>query len=134
MPNDHINPAGVSTPTGYTHVVSASAGGRIVFISGQVALDKDGNVVGAGDLAKQAEQVFQNLQACLTSAGATFADVTKMTTFIVGYQAARDRAVLGAVRQKYLPAENPPASTLLGVQALASPDIMIEIEATAVLP
>ena len=133
MPHRYTNPDAVSKPGAYTHVVEAT-GSRLVFISGQVALDKDGNVVGAGDLAKQAEQVFQNLQACLASAGATFADVTKMTTFIVGYQAARDRAVLGAVRQKYLTSANPPASTLLGVQALASPDIMIEIEATAVLP
>jgi enamine deaminase RidA (YjgF/YER057c/UK114 family) len=132
MPQKHINPGAVSKPGAYTHVVEAT-GSRLVFISGQVALDKDGKVVGAGDLAAQAEQVFQNLQACLASVGATFADVTKMTTFIVGYQAARDRAVLGAVRQKYLPADTPPASTLLGVQALATPDIMIEIEATAVL-
>jgi enamine deaminase RidA (YjgF/YER057c/UK114 family) len=57
-----------------------------------------------------------------------------MTTFIVGYQASRDRPILGAARQKYLPATNPPASTLVGVQALATPDIMIEIEATAVIP
>ena len=132
MPHTYINPDAVSKPGAYTHVVQAT-GSRIVFISGQVALDKDGNLVGAGDLAAQAEQVFKNLQACLTSVGATFADVTKMTTFIVGYQAARDRSVLGAVRQKYLPGSNPPASTLVGVQALASPDIMIEIEATAVL-
>jgi enamine deaminase RidA (YjgF/YER057c/UK114 family) len=132
MPHKYTNPDTVSKPGAYTHVVEAT-GSRIVFIAGQVAIDKDGNVVGAGDLAAQAEQVFKNLQACLASAGATFADVTKMTTFIVGYQASRDRPVLGAVRQKYLPAENPPASTLVGVQALASPDIMIEIEATAVL-
>lgn len=133
MPNRYINPDAVGAPGAYTHVVEAT-GSRIVFISGQVARDKNGNVVGAGNLAAQAEQVFQNLQACLASAGATFADVTKMTTFIVGYQAARDREVVGAVREKYLPKDNPPASTLLGVQALALPDIMIEIEATAVLP
>ena len=132
MPHRHFNPEAVSKPGAYTHVVEAT-GSKIVFISGQVALDKGGNVVGTGDLAAQAEQVFENLEACLASVGATFADVTKMTTFIVGYQAARDRAVLGAVRQKYLPAQDPPASTLVGVQALASPDIMIEIEATAVL-
>jgi enamine deaminase RidA (YjgF/YER057c/UK114 family) len=133
MAHKYTNPDAVSKPGAYTHVVEAT-GGRIVFISGQVALDKDGNVVGAGDLAKQTEQVFQNLQACLAGAGATFADVTKMTTFIVGYQAGRDRAILGAVRQKYLPPENPPASTLIGVYALATPEIMIEIEETAVLP
>jgi enamine deaminase RidA (YjgF/YER057c/UK114 family) len=132
MPHKYTNPSTVSKPANYTHVVEAT-GSRIVFIAGQVAIDKDGNVVGAGDLGKQAEQVFENLKACLESAGATFADVTKMTTFIVGYQSGRDRPILGAVRQKYLPAENPPASTLLGVQALATPDIMIEIEATAVL-
>ena len=126
-------PQGVSKPGAYTHVVSAQ-GSRIVFISGQVALDKDGNVVGPGDLAKQTEQVFENLKTCLASVGATFADVTKMTTFIVSYRPAVRRAILGAVRQKYLPAENLPASTLVGVQSLATPEIMIEIEATAVLP
>lgn len=133
MPHKYTNPDAVAKPGAYTHVVEAT-GSRIVFVSGQVARDKDGNVVGPGDLGAQAEQVFKNLEACLASAGATFADVTKMTTFIVGYQSARDQAVVAAVRQKYLPAGNPPASTLLGVQALALPDIMIEIEATAVLP
>jgi enamine deaminase RidA (YjgF/YER057c/UK114 family) len=128
----HINPDTVSKPSNYTHLVEAT-GARIVFISGQVPIDKDGDIVGAGDLAKQAEQVFQNIQACLASVGASFADVSKMTTFIVGYQASRDRPILTAVRQKYLPAENPPGSTLIGVQSLATPDIMIEIEATAVL-
>jgi enamine deaminase RidA (YjgF/YER057c/UK114 family) len=133
MPHTYTNPSTVSKPGAYTHVVSAQ-GSRMVFISGQVAIDAAGNVVGQGDLAAQATQVFENLRACLESAGATFADVTKMTTFIVSYRPAADRAILGAVRSKYLPAENPPASTLVGVQSLATPDIMIEIEATAVLP
>ena len=132
MAHSYTNPDSVSKPGAYTHVVTAQ-GSRIVFISGQVAIDKDGNVVGAGDLAKQATQVFENLKACLASAGATFADVTKMTTFIVSYRPSADRAVLGAVREKYLPAGTLPASTLVGVQSLATPDIMIEIEATAVL-
>ncbi|HEU0075810.1 MAG TPA: RidA family protein [Dehalococcoidia bacterium] len=133
MPHTYINPDAVSKPGAYTHVVSAQ-GSRMVFISGQVALDKDGNVVGAGDLARQAEQVFENLKACLASVGGTFADVTKLTTFIVSYRPSADRAILGAVREKYLRGANPPASTLVGVQSLATPDIMIEIEATAVLP
>jgi enamine deaminase RidA (YjgF/YER057c/UK114 family) len=133
MPHTYINPDGVSQPGAYTHVVAAE-GSRIVFISGQVALDKDGNVVGPGDLGRQAEQVFENLKTCLASVGATFADVTKLTTFIVSYRPSADRAVLGAVRGKYLPAQNPPASTLVGVQSLATPDILIEVEATAVLP
>ena len=133
MSHTYINPGAVSKPSNYTHVVSAQ-GGRIVFISGQVAIDAAGNIVGPGDLEKQATQVFENLKACLASVGATFADVTKVTTFIVSYRPAADRAILGTVRAKYLPAENPPASTLVGVQSLATPDIMIEIEATAVLP
>jgi len=133
MPHTYINPGAVSKPNNYTHVVSTQ-GSRIVFISGQVAIDAAGNIVGQGDLAAQAAQVFENLKACLASVGATFADVTKMTTFIVSYRPAADRAILGAVRSKYLPVENPPASTLVGVQSLATPDIMIEIEATAVLP
>ena len=133
MPHTYTNPSAVSKPNNYTHVVTAQ-GGRTIFISGQVAIDAAGNIVGQGDLAAQATQVFENLKACLASAGATFADVTKMTTFIVSYRPAADRAVLGAVRSRYLPAENPPASTLVGVQSLATPDIMIEIEATAVLP
>ena len=132
MPNDHINPPGVSTPTGYTHVVSASAGGRIVFISGQVAVDAAGQAVGEGDLARQAYQVFENLKTCLAAAGATFADVTKLTTYIVNYK-AEDRPIIVAARQRHLPAENPPASTLVGVQALAAPAFLIEIEAVAVL-
>ena len=132
MAHTYTNPSTVSKPNNYTHVVSAQ-GSRVVFISGQVAIDAAGNVVGAGDLAAQATQVFENLKACLESVGATFADVTKTTTFIVSYRPSADRAILGAVRTKYLPSENPPASTLVGVQSLATPDIMIEIEATAVL-
>ncbi len=132
MAHNYLNPDGISKPANYTHVVTAQ-GSRIVYIAGQVSVDKDGNVVGAGDLAKQAEQVYENLKTCLASVGATFADVTKLTTFIVSYRPSVDRAILGVARQKYLPAENPPASTLVGVQSLATPDYMIEIEATAVL-
>jgi enamine deaminase RidA (YjgF/YER057c/UK114 family) len=131
MPHQYINPDAVSKPTNYTHVV-VGEGRRTVYLSGQVAIDASGNVVGAGDLAAQAEQVFTNLKACLASVGATFQDVTKLTTYIVNYK-PEDRAIIGAARQKYLPATNPPASTLVGVQALAAPAIMIEIEAIAVL-
>ncbi|HLF70645.1 MAG TPA: RidA family protein [Dehalococcoidia bacterium] len=131
MPHTYINPDAVSKPTNYTHVVVGD-GRRTVYLSGQVAIDAAGNVVGAGDLAAQAEQVFENLKACLASVGATFQDVTKLTTYIVNYK-PEDRAIIGAARQKHLPATNPPASTLVGVQALAVPAIMIEIEAIAVL-
>jgi enamine deaminase RidA (YjgF/YER057c/UK114 family) len=130
MPNQHLNPDGVSKPAGYTHVVSGQ--GRLVYISGQVAVNSAGDVVGEGDLAAQANQVFANLKTCLASVNATFADVTKLTTFVVNYK-PEDRAIVAAARTAHLPADNPPASTLVGVQALARPEFLIEIEATAVV-
>jgi enamine deaminase RidA (YjgF/YER057c/UK114 family) len=130
MANQHINPEGVSQPTGYTHVVKGQ--GTMVFVSGQIAMDAQGNVVGAGDFETQARQVFENLKACLAAAGATFADVVKMTTFVVNYNPEL-RPALAAVRAAYLPQDKPPASTLVGVQALARPDLMIEVEAVAVV-
>jgi enamine deaminase RidA (YjgF/YER057c/UK114 family) len=125
------NPSGVSQPTGYTHVVEAT-GQRLIFIAGQTAANAAGEVVGEGDLEAQAVQVYENLKTCLEAAGATFADVTKTTTFIVDYTPEK-RGVLAAIRQRYYGADNAPASTLVGVQALARPEFMIEIEATAVV-
>ena len=130
--NQHINPEGLSRPTGYTHVVAVEGARKLVFISGQVALNAAGEVVGRGDLGAQARQVFQNLEAALKAAGATFQDVTKMTTFIVNYK-PEDRDVIRAARTAYLPADAPPASTLVGVQSLATADYMIEIEAVAAI-
>ena len=130
MSLEHINPEGRPQPTGYTHVVKAT-GNTFVYIAGQVGVDGNGDVAGS-DLRSQADQVYKNLGACLASAGATFADVTKLTTFIVNYK-PDDRAVIAEVRQRHLPAGNPPAGTLLGVQALALPELLIEVEATAVL-
>jgi len=123
MPIEHINPPGLSTPAGYTHVVTAT-GGKVVFVSGQVS--------GEGDLATQARQVYENLRIALAAAGATFADVVKQTTYVVGFK-PEDRAVIGEVRRQYLPADRPPASTLVGVQALAAPQYLIEVEAIAVV-
>jgi len=129
MPKQHIDPRGLSTPTGYSHVVTA-AGGRLVFIAGQVAANAAGEIVGPGDLRAQARQVYENLKTALAAAGATFADVVKQTTFVVSFK-AEDRAVIAEVRREFLPAENPPASTLVGVQALARPEYLIEVEAIA---
>jgi enamine deaminase RidA (YjgF/YER057c/UK114 family) len=131
MERQFINPPGLSTPRGYTHVVTTPLG-RLVFIAGQVATDANGQLVGAGDLRAQAEQVFENLKTALAAAGATFADVVKGTTFIVGYK-PEDRAIIAEVRSRYLPAEQPPTSTLVGVQALALPEFLIEVEVIAVV-
>ena len=131
MPNTFINPKGLSTPTGYTHVVT-STGGKTIYIAGQVALDASGKLVGAGDLRAQAVQVFENLKVALEAAGATFDDVVKMTTYVVNHE-EQNRPILREVREKYMRADRPPANTLVGVQALALRMFMLEVEAVAVV-
>ena len=124
---EHLNPPGLMKPTGYTHVVTAT-GGKHVFVSGQVSLDAEGNVVGKGDLRAQAKQVYLNLRAALAGAGASPKDIVKVTTFVVNYRPDALPA-LREERAAFFGAEGPlPASTLLGVQALAREDFLIEIE------
>ena len=125
----YINPPGLSKPTGYTHVVLA-ADGRTVYIAGQVAADSTGAIVGAGDFRAQAERVYANLRIALASVGATFSDVVKTTTFITDVENA---ATLREVRAKYLDPARPPANSLIPVAALARAEILLEIEAVAVL-
>jgi len=121
------NPPTLSTPTGYTHIVEVTTPGKTIYISGQIALDKDGKVVGDGDMKAQAEQVFKNLEAALTAAGAKFTDVVKMNTFITDMDKA---AAVREVRARYF-GETTPASTLVQVVKLARPEFMLEIEVIA---
>lgn len=123
-----INPEGLSKPTSYTHVVVA---GNTVYIAGQVSSNEKGEVVGKGDLEIQVKRVFENLKICLQTAGVTFEDIVKMNTYVVELKPEK-LAIIRAVRKDYLSGEHPPASTLVGVQALANPDYLIEIEAVAV--
>ena len=131
MATQHINPNTLHTPGAYSHVVVGS-GTRIVSVAGQVGMDAAGNVVGKGDFAAQAVQAYANVAAALAAAGATFDDVTKMTVFIVGFDEATHFAPLIAARAQFVTGEKP-ANTLIGVQALASQDFLIEVEAMAVL-
>ena len=127
-PISHPSPEGVAPGNGYSHV--ATGPGRWVAIAGQVSLDADGKFVGVGDPAAQAQQVFANLERCLTAAGATFADVVKLNFYVT------DIAILPAVRtarDAYVDTVNPPASTAVQVVALFSPDALLEIEAYAVV-
>jgi enamine deaminase RidA (YjgF/YER057c/UK114 family) len=126
--NLHINPAELTKPTGYTHVVKSSPGNTI-YISGQIAFDKEGRVVGVGDFRAQTVQVFENLKAALASCGATFADVVKVTTFVTDMKNA---PILREVRAGYF-GPHPPAGTLVEISALVIPELMIEIEAVAVV-
>lgn len=123
------NPPGLSTPTGYSHVVSAK-GGRTVYVAGQVAFDAKGQLVGRGDLTAQTRQVFANLAVALKAAGATFNDVVKTNYFMLD---ASQVQVIRDVRSDYFKGELP-ASTLVEVRRLANPDFLIEIEVIAVVP
>ena len=124
------NPPTLSKPTGYTHIVEVTGPVKMVYISGQIALDKDGKVVGDGDMKAQAEQVFKNLEAALSAAGAKFTDVVKMNTYITDMDKA---PAVREVRARYF-GETTPASTLVQVVKLARPEFMLEIEIVAALP
>jgi enamine deaminase RidA (YjgF/YER057c/UK114 family) len=121
-------PPGLSPASGYSHVVSGA--GRLVFVSGQVALDERGTVVAPGDLAGQADQVFRNIGHALTAAGASFGDVVKLNLYVT------DITALPAVRQvrdRYVDTTHPPASTAVEVSGLARPEFLIEIDALAIV-
>ncbi|HSJ49792.1 MAG TPA: RidA family protein [Actinomycetota bacterium] len=126
------NPGGVAPPMGsYSHAVRVESGDAVwVHVSGQVALDAAGRLVGPDDPRTQTEQVFENLQAILRANGASFADVVKISTFLTTLD---DLAGVREVRSRYLPAE-PPASTTVQVVALVSPEFLIEIDVVAVVP
>lgn len=126
------NPPGLSTPTGYSHLAVVSAG-RQLHISGQVALDAQGNVVGKGDIGAQAEQVFANLKLALAAGGADFSHVFKLVTYVVNLTPDKLPPVRAA-RAKYFGDGPYPASTLVGVTALVHPDLLLEVEAIAALP
>ena len=128
---EYPHPQGIAINPAYSHVVVAS-GTRTIYISGQVSLDEHGAVVGAGDLGAQTTQVMRNLGLALAAAGASFADVVKITTYVVNYR-PEQRAVLGQARSPFFAGRTPPASTLVGVAALAAPEWLVEIEAVAVI-
>jgi enamine deaminase RidA (YjgF/YER057c/UK114 family) len=114
---------------GYSHVVEVS-GGRTLYISGQLALDKDGNLVGRGDFHAQVKQVFENLKAQLEEGGASFKDVVNLNYYLTdasGVQAVRD------IRNNYINTESPPASTLVVVKQLVHEEYLLEVEAIAVV-
>jgi len=131
MKIDRLNPAALSPPTGYCHVAIVTAG-RQVHISGQIALDPMGVVVGEGDIAAQAEQVYANLAAGLAAAGADFSKVFKVVTYVVDLTTEKAVAVR-KVRGKYLGDGPYPASTMVGVTSLVDPRFLIEIEVIAAL-
>jgi reactive intermediate/imine deaminase len=123
------NPETLAKPTGYSHVAEV-LGGKIVYIAGQVALDKSGKLVGEGDMRAQAQQVFENLKSAVESAGGGFNDVVKLNVYCVDFS---HLAEIREVRDRFVNTKNPPASTAVQVSRLFRPDVLIEIEAVAVV-
>ena len=131
MRTTRLNPETVAAPIGsYSQAVRVETGDAVwIYVSGQVALDAEGTLVGVGDMRAQTERVFENVRAILGSNGATFADVVKITTFVTTLD---DLAGMREVRGRYLSAE-PPASTAVQVAALVLPEALIEVDAVAVV-
>lgn len=125
-----LNPPGLATPRGYTHVVEVPAGRRLLFLSGQVPLDTAGNLRGGSDFRAQARQVFENLGAALAGAGADFDDVVKLNFYILDI---RHLPALREVRDQYVNVSAPPASTLVEVSRLFREGVLLEVDAVAVV-
>jgi enamine deaminase RidA (YjgF/YER057c/UK114 family) len=125
-----INPPALGTPPGYSQIVEVAAS-RMIFIAGQTALDADGNLVGRGDFAAQAQQVFENLATALRASGCTAANLVKLTVFLtemdnLGHYREARNLFFDQVTPRAAP-----AVTLVEVSKLYGPDFLIEIEAIA---
>lgn len=132
MAKDYIQPKELfdGGRFGYSQVVKAPPGTH-VFIAGQVAFDAQFQIVGAGDLGAQTEQALSNLAHALDAAGATRADVTMLRIYVAQYDPSQAAKVIPTIGAFF--GDKPPAQTLLGVQSLATPEILIELEAVAVI-
>jgi enamine deaminase RidA (YjgF/YER057c/UK114 family) len=123
-----IRPSGLHPTTGYNHAVIKE--GTPVFIAGQVALDAERNLVGEGDIAAQAEQVFANLRAVVAACGGTMDDIVKLTVFTTDLA---HRPAIAEARKRHFRAGQAPASTFLVISSLADPRFLVEIEAVAMI-
>jgi enamine deaminase RidA (YjgF/YER057c/UK114 family) len=132
MQTEFVNPPGLCPTFGWTHV-TAAVGGMTIYVSGQVSVNERGEVVGKGDLKVQTAQAFENIRIALAAVGASFRDVIKTSLFVVGLK-PEHVPIIREVRSRYVDAQRPPASTLVGVSALVGADWLIEIEAVAVVP
>lgn len=133
MKRRNLNPKALFDPRFFTHTVALEGAATLVFVSGQVSYDRDGIVVGKGDMRAQAEQVFASLAHNLKAAGATWRDVVKMNGYMVGLSAEAVNQYR-EVRARYLDPAAMPASTLVGVERLVHDDLLLEVEVIAALP
>lgn len=125
-----INPPALPVPMGYTQAV-ATTGALTIYVAGQVAVDAIGNVVAPGDVVGQARRAFTNVKSAVEAAGATVEDIAKVTWYVVGFRSELLPHLAAARRDVF--GDHAPASTLIGVAALANPDYLVEVEAVAVI-
>lgn len=131
MKREILNPQTLVRPANYSHIAIIQSA-RQVHISGQIALDATGELVGKGDLAAQAEQIYTNLGHALAAVGATWDNVYKVVTYIVGITPDKV-ATVRAARAKHLGDGPFPAATMVGVTGLIHPDLLLEVEASAAI-
>jgi enamine deaminase RidA (YjgF/YER057c/UK114 family) len=124
-----INPEALGKPPGYTHVVEATAPGRIVYIAGQLGVDREGKI--SSDFRLQAVQTFENLKNALAAVGAQFQHVVKLNNYFVDMKYL---PIFRQVRDSYLADKDRPASTTIAISGLAREGALLEVEAVAVLP
>jgi enamine deaminase RidA (YjgF/YER057c/UK114 family) len=124
-----MSPSTIAKPGGYSHVVEITGPSRIVYIAGQLGLKPDGSV--AGDFRAQVTQAFENLKSALAAVGAGFENVVKLNNYLVDIKTNLPH--YREVRDKYVNTAAPPASTTVGVAALARPDCLFEAEAIVML-
>jgi enamine deaminase RidA (YjgF/YER057c/UK114 family) len=124
-----INPDALQKPPGYTHVVEATTPGRLVYIAGQLGVDRDGKL--SSDFRLQAVQTFENLKNALAAVGAKFEHVVKFNNYLID---VKYLPIYRQVRDSYLSDSNRPASTTIAISGLAREGALLEIEAVAVLP
>ena len=130
MALEFISPDELVKSPVYTHIVRAT-GGDTVYFAGQTPVDADGNLIGGNDLEAQMRAAYANLERALAAVGATVANVAKTTTYLVNYTVDM-RPIQRRVRQDVF-GDTPPANTTVGIQSLALPEFLFEVEAIAVL-
>jgi 2-iminobutanoate/2-iminopropanoate deaminase len=127
-----FNPDTIAKPTGYSHVAEIN-GGKIVYIAGQVALDRSGNLVGKDDFRAQVQQVFANLKSAVEAAHGNFSNVVKLNYYCADTVDASQLPALREIRDEYVNIAEPPTSTLVFVKRLVRPEFMLEVDAVAVV-
>lgn len=133
MPKEYFNPDSLfmSSQYGFSQIVTSTPG-RLVYISGQTAWDRNQEIVGKNDLAVQTKKSINNIKSAIESIGGSLADITMLRLYIVD-ESPDDNMIIGEVLREFFGKSIPPASTWIGVMALANPEFLIEIEAQAVI-